>query len=57
MKLLNNDVSRCSNDKCSNKKNCKRFLQHQLDKINPTEKPKSVCRFESKDCEKLIRKD
>ena len=56
MNLIPNDYSRCSNETCVKKTICKRFLQLEVDKTK-NNTPISVCRFESKDCEKLIRKD
>lgn len=64
MNLINNDISRCSNESCVKKTICKRFLQLKIDKEkskieNATFSFKgvnvSVCKFESKDCEKIIR--
>lgn len=55
--LIPNDYSRCSNEKCVKKTICKRFLQMEIDKENEKQNIVSVCCFESKDCEKIIRKD
>ena len=57
MNLIPLDYSRCSNDKCIKKTICKRFLQMEIDKEKVNFKPPSVCNFDFKNCEKLIRKD
>lgn len=35
--LIPNDYTRCTNKTCPINKNCKRFLQYELDRVNSTE--------------------
>jgi hypothetical protein len=55
MNLIPKDYSRCSNETCVKKTICKRFLQLEIDLKEGKNNPISVCRFKSKDCEKIIR--
>lgn len=52
--LINNDYSRCDNFDCAKKENCKRFMQHLLDKSQKEIKPVSTVTFNDVDCEKHI---
>lgn len=52
--LLPNDYMRCNNNHCTQKEKCKRFQQHQLDKVNKMEGLRGVTPFPAEKCEKII---
>jgi hypothetical protein len=54
MNLIPKDYTRCSNESCEKKMTCMRFLQFEIDLKEDKKSPISVCRFKSKDCEKII---
>jgi hypothetical protein len=55
MNPIPRDYSRCSNETCEKKTIFKRFLQLEIDLEDGKNNPISVCRFKSKDCEKIIK--
>lgn len=56
MNLIPSDYSRCTNEKCEKKENCKRFLQTKIDEQKKDFKTVSSCKFKSENCEKIIKK-
>ena len=51
--LLPSNFTRCNNDKCTNKTDCKRFLQYQLDKTSGVKEIVAV-EYQEKKCERKI---
>lgn len=53
MKLINNDISRCSNSKCKVRMKCKRYIQ-LLEDAKDRDGVYTVAEFEALNCDKFI---
>lgn len=52
--VIPGDYQRCANYECSQRFQCKRAIQLDLDKTNADSRAYSQMRFDSKDCQNII---